>query len=216
MIIDTHIHAFPTSDDSFVNLEEIVDKAMEIGLDGICITDHDNMDIKTKAESYSLERGFPIVVGVEILTYEGDILVFGLDRVPDKKLHAQELLDFVNEAGGVAIAAHPFRENNRGLGMYIKDLKGLHGIEAFNGNTKDYNNLYAYALAKELKIPVFGASDAHFKDRVGIFATIFPDDIVNEGSFIEAIKEGKVMPASFDKNGFENIEVFENKRTFVG
>ena len=45
MFIDLHMHEMRNSGDSFLALEEIVEIAKKKGLDAICITDHDNMDI---------------------------------------------------------------------------------------------------------------------------------------------------------------------------
>lgn len=106
MIIDTHIHAYPTSQDSHMTLEEIVAQAKLIGLDGICITDHDSNEITEKAHEYREQTGFPIFVGVEILTFEGDMIVFGLDRIPEEKVHTRYLLDLIKKENGVGISAH--------------------------------------------------------------------------------------------------------------
>lgn len=205
MIIDTHMHCVEGSFDSHVSLKEMVAKAKERGLDGICITDHDSISAKEQAHALAKESDFLILVGCEILTYEGDMVVFGLDELPKEKMHAQELLDLIEKHNGVGISAHPFRENNRGMGNNIKTLRGLAGIEGFNGNTKYYNNLRAYDLAAELNLPVFGASDCHWKDEVGKYATIFPDGIKNEKDLIEAIKSGNVCPAVYRNGGYEKI-----------
>ncbi|NMA51466.1 MAG: PHP domain-containing protein, partial [Peptococcaceae bacterium] len=79
MIIDTHIHERKYSLDSLVSLEEIVDQARLIGLDGICITDHESNEIKEEARLLSQKTGFLIITGAEVLTWEGDVTVFGLE-----------------------------------------------------------------------------------------------------------------------------------------
>jgi predicted metal-dependent phosphoesterase TrpH len=191
--------------DSHVSLREIVAKAKERGLDGMCITDHDSLNARDEARIVAKETNFLILVGCEILTYEGDIVVFGLDEVPKEKMYAQELLDLVKKHNGVGISAHPFRENNRGMGNNIKIVKGLSGIEGFNGNTKNYNNLRACALAMEINLPMFGASDCHWQDEVGKYATVFPDGIKNEKDLIEAIKSGNVYPVVYKNGQYEKL-----------
>lgn len=42
--------------------------------------------------------------------------------------------------GGVCIAAHPFRDNNRGMGPFESSLRLAHGIEVLNGNTTAQDN----------------------------------------------------------------------------
>ncbi len=205
MIIDTHIHAYPTSEDSLMTLEEIVAQARLIGLDGICITDHDSNEITEKAHEYRKQTRLPIFVGAEVLTFEGDMIVFGLERLPEEKVSARYLLDLVKKENGVGISAHPFRQNNRGMGYSINELKDLHGVEAFNGSTDSLNNMKAYELARELAIPVFGASDAHHTGALGKFATVFPDGLRDEKDLIQAIKQGNVYPVVYNKSGYDLI-----------
>ena len=124
MFIDTHIHESKYSLDSHVSLTEIVARAREMGLDGICITDHDDNNIRHEARALSKSLGYLIIPGTVVLTYQGDIVVFGVDDLPTEKVHAAELIAYVNEKGGVGISAHPFRNNNRGLGEYIRTIQG--------------------------------------------------------------------------------------------
>ena len=46
MFVDLHMHERTFSKDSFLTLKEIVEIAKEKGLDGVCITDHDDIGIK--------------------------------------------------------------------------------------------------------------------------------------------------------------------------
>jgi hypothetical protein len=209
MIIDTHVHAYPTSSDSHITLEEIVARAQIIGLDGVCITDHDSLEIRDKARAYSKETGFPVFVGAEVFTLEGDIIVFGLDELPPHRVHAEYLLHLLSRAGGVAISAHPFRTNNRGMGDLIRQVPGLDGIEAFNGSTDRDNNLRAVNLADELGLPMLGASDAHKLEAMGKFATVFPDGMRDEQDLIRAIKQGRVYPVEYSTTGFKKINTRE-------
>lgn len=218
MIIDTHMHERTFSDDSFLSLEMIVTRAKEIGLNGICITDHESNGLRARAYDYGKETQFLIIVGAEILTHEGDITVFGLEKLPKEKLHAQALIDLVTKAGGVCMSAHPFRENNRGMGNHIRGVKGLSGVEAFNGSTPHHHNMTAYRLAKSLGLPVFGASDAHILEKVGHYATKFQGTIRDTQDFIEAVKKGQTMPMISSPKGYvvfdeldpQALSLFEN------
>jgi predicted metal-dependent phosphoesterase TrpH len=206
MFIDTHMHCIEGSDDSFIKISEIVKTAKTMGLNGICITDHDNNRVKEYAVQYGKKHDFKIFVGAEILTHEGDILVFGLDDIPTEKLYAQELIDLVNSKGGVTIAAHPFRENNRGCGKYLKELRGLTAIETFNGSTKAYNNLYAFASAMELNLAATAASDCHTPETIGRYCTKFLDNIETEKDLIDAIKGKRVVPAVYRDGKYMKID----------
>ncbi len=216
MIIDTHIHEKTYSSDSFISLEEIVAQAQAIGLDGVCITDHESNGLKDAAQAYSEKTGFLIIVGAEILTYEGDITVFGLDTLPTGMIHAQQLIDMTLQAGGVAMSAHPFRQNNRGMGHFMRKVRGLSGIEAFNGSTPMHHNLHAYSLAADLGIPAFGASDAHVIEKIGKYATIFPGTIRDTQDFIAAVKQGGTCPAIHTETGFKRLDPYaRNNRSIL-
>lgn len=195
MIIDTHIHENKYSSDSFIDLKKAIDMAKLIGLDGICMTNHDNNDLRNDLGDSVKINGVLVIVGAEILTHQGDILVFGLKDIPKEKMHAEELLRLVKKHGGVAIAAHPFRNNNRGLEGHLHEVADiLDGVEAFNGSTYSYHNLYAYATATQLGLPSLGASDAHVMDRIGKYATKFYDTIRDSKDFVEAIKSRNFHP----------------------
>ena len=78
MLVDMHLHALPHSTDSFITLEQIVAIAREKGLDGVCLTDHDSMGGREFAEEYSRKIDFPIFVGLEYFSLQGDITTWGV------------------------------------------------------------------------------------------------------------------------------------------
>lgn len=212
MIIDTHIHENKYSFDSFIDFKECIHKAKTIGLDGLCITNHDNNDMINDIGNSTLIDNTLIIVGAEILTFEGDILVFGVRDIPKHKVSAKELLTYVNEKGGAAVAAHPFRNNNRGIGNNMKELSHLLvGVESFNGSTLPNHNLQSYKLSAELNLPSLGASDAHIIDKVGTFATNFNYKIRDHRDFIEALKSGNFNPVVKEGNMFKDIKCYYEK-----
>jgi hypothetical protein len=196
------------SNDSHISLDDILTKAKEMGLDGVCITNHDNNFIRNEVNFYKEKYGITVIAGAEILTRQGDVLVFVDEplHIEDSKIDADELLDYVNYKNGVGISAHPFRNNNRGLGSFIRNISNkLSAIESFNGSTLSYHNLYGFAMAKELNIPSTGGSDAHVLDNVGKFATYFKDKIRDEIDFIDAIKSREFFPAVYMGNHYEIV-----------
>ena len=215
MIIDLHVHEKRHSSDSILSLEDAVWQARKLGLDGICITDHDNNAIWDFAKEYSKEVDFPIFVGAEIFTTEGDFVVFGLDKIPNKTLSAQELLHVVEEAGGVAIAAHPYRNTFRSLGDWSYTLEGFWAVEAFNGTTQIEKNEQALNMAREINMPMIGASDAHQIKDLGRMATRFHFEVHSEKDLIKAIKTGQVYPVEWTPEGYHPISRVHVNEEFV-
>ena len=210
MLIDMHLHQDRHSFDSHVSLEDIIDEAKRKGLDGICITDHDNLGLREIVHQF-YNDDLKIFVGVEILTTQGDILVIGLDKVPEKMITPKELLKLADEQGAVCISAHPYRKNNRGLEDNIFEYSSdkqihLHAVEVCNGSTPFELNAQAGDTAKKTKLAMTGGSDAHWKERVGLMATYFSDDISTEQDLIEAIKKGNCYPVFYEDGEYKKFE----------
>lgn len=200
MKFDLHIHESKHSKDSRLDLEQIVLEAKAFGLDGIAITDHDVLGLREQARFLSALHDLMIFVGVEVSTTLGDILVFGVDELPPSKgvnrLDPQILIDYVNERGGATIAAHPFRDNGRGLGEAVFKLSGLTAIEGYNGRTSSNHNAQAVEAASKLGMPVTGGSDAHKPGEVGAYATQVETAVHTERDLIRALKLGQCHPVS--------------------
>ena len=216
MIIDTHIHEDKYSFDSFIDFNELTKFSKKQGLDGICITNHENNSMRNEIGDSAVIDDVLVIVGAEILTHEGDILVFGVKDLPKEKVSAEELLNLVKRKNGAAVAAHPYRNNNRGLGHNIKRLSHLlTGLESFNGSTLSHHNEECYTLADKLNLPSLGASDAHKIDRVGKFATKFYDTIRDHKDFVEALKTGNYNPVIKQGNKYEHIDYSLTKKLQV-
>lgn len=206
MFIDLHIHEAHFSFDSNMRIEDIVARAKAVGLDGVCITDHEHMGFRDLADKYSKELDFPIFVGAEYLTKEGDILAFGIDNLPhENKLSAQDFIDHVRGQGGATIAAHPFRNNNRGLEENLLKVEGLTAIEVLNGSTSKAANQIAMDYCKTLGLSPTGASDAHVPNQVGKYATWFPQGVKTIEDIVEALKARETRPAIL--RGYKTIDL---------
>ncbi len=198
MLVDIHLHTSDFSACSQIIFEEAVQKAKHMGLDGICVTDHESRGWAGVAEQMAQRYDILIIVGVEILTYEGDILVYGVKELPQHKMHAQDLIDYVAARKGAAVAAHPFRDNGRGLGKTLAEMVGLTGIEVYNGNTTIEHNNQAYFLAQQLGLPLFGGSDAHRLSQVGCYATLFEEAVSSEEDLVREMSSGSAKPVYFN------------------
>lgn len=208
MLVDMHLHALPHSTDSFITLEQIVYLAREKGLDAICLTDHDSLGGKEFAEEYSRKMDFPIFVGLEYYSLQGDITTWGIDTFPDTRVDAQIHIDHVNACGGFCCACHPFRNNKRGLEEHLDKVRGLHGIEVLNGSTPMETNRVALNWCRELGLQPIGGSDAHVVRQVGKYATWLPERVDNLKDFIALLRSRPVKPAIFNGIDYDVVEDF--------
>ena len=195
MFIDLHMHEMNFSKDSFLSLDEIVKYARKRGLDAVCITDHDSMGLREFAQEYTRNTGFPVFVGIEYYSLQGDILAFGIDDYPKERVSAQEFIDYVHERGGVVISAHPFRHNRRGLEQNLDILKGVDAIEILNGSTLADATMMAVQYARKYGFATTGGSDCHHIENIGTCATYFPGEIKTMEDLVEAIRNHECKPA---------------------
>ncbi|MEW6114409.1 MAG: PHP domain-containing protein [Thermodesulfobacteriota bacterium] len=201
MKIDLHVHTTAFSPCSVMSPDEAARAAAEAGLDAICITEHNRLWTTDDARALSGKHGLQVFSGMEVTTTGGDILVFGLEEEPHEMWTPAELREKVDRAGGVAIAAHPFRGFLLfGFGTLQMDLSQaignptfsqVHGLEVCNSLVTDEENEMARRVADEMGLLKLGGSDAHNVRAVGTCITDFQDDIRDEKDLIAAILSGR-------------------------
>ena len=79
MRVDFHVHTTRGSSDSNLDPLVMIDQAKKVGLEGICITEHDNAWKDTEIEQYAADRGVTLFLGIEVTTEWGHVGAFGLD-----------------------------------------------------------------------------------------------------------------------------------------
>ena len=189
---------------------ELVKRAKTVGLDGVCITEHNQIWDRKAIERLKNDHDFLVIGGVEVSTDCGEILVFGLDRPVLNVYRAHELRKMVDQAGGVMILAHPFRfepgivgaynssrsAGSRGLSEIIGPVferpvfKMVDAVEVYNGRSGIEEREFTAMVATRLNLKGTGGSDAHASLAVGSCYTVFENEVRDEGDFIAQIKNG--------------------------
>ncbi len=205
MLIDLHMHERTHSPDSVLKLEDMVARARALGLDAICITDHDSLGLRQQAASYAAKVGFPIFVGAEYYSLQGDIVAFGMEELPKRRIDAQAFIKQVNRQGGLCFAAHPYRNNNRGVGDALFALQGLGGVEAFNASTSFAANRKALLAARRLGLPAFGVSDCHRLEKLGVYATLLPGWAHNTKELLALLRQGYARPVAYQQGRYRDL-----------
>ncbi len=208
MLVDMHLHESTYSLDSHINLEQIVTIARQKGLDAVCITDHDSMGLREYAAEYAKKVNFPIFVGVEYYSLQGDITAWGIDTFPDHRIDAQIFIDQVNAAGGFCVSCHPFRNNKRGLEENLRRVHGLHGVEVLNGSADQEANRTALRFCRELGLKAIGASDAHTTGQIGKYVTWLPEKVTTLADFVAQLRQRDTRPAIWNGTGYDVVDSF--------
>jgi histidinol phosphatase-like PHP family hydrolase len=201
MRIDLHIHTAPRSPCSNLDPLDAMKEARRLGLDGICITEHQVVWDPQEVNDLEKEGGIKIFRGNEFTTNRGDILVFGFEKDIKELLTIQELRDEVKVTDGFMIAAHPFRGfKTFGIGQLqmtveqaceLKVFDFVDAIEIKNGRLSDEENDMAIKVAAQLGLPGTAGSDAHSVDEVGKWVTEFEREIRNEQELVEELRAGR-------------------------
>lgn len=170
--------------------ERVAAAAVDAGLDGIAVTDHDtlaNVDAVREASPSDLE----VIAAVEVTTTEGHLLALDVTEPPPQD-DPLTVVDHVHEQGGVAVLSHPFDTLRQ---VYETDLEALaaavDGVEAVNSRcVRRRFNERAATFAASHGLAATGGSDAHFPVEVGRAYTCVEGD----GSLADAIRDGRVRP----------------------
>lgn len=216
MVIDLHVHTSPASPCSSATLGEVVEEARRIGLDGLCLTDHNYVWKPHEIADLRKKHDFLLLRGTEITTDQGDMVVFGLDRQIEGIIKLEELRQMVTKAGGFIIVAHPFRGfltfgvGKLGLtpekAMERALFKFVDAVEVLNSKVTEKENRLAAEVAEGLRLPTTGGSDAHEASAVGIYATRFHRAIKDEKGLIEALRSGDYSPVAFRRDRGETYK----------
>ena len=207
MVIDLHVHSYPASPCSFASADQLIEEAKWIGLDGICLTDHNYLWNAGKIEELRRKHGFLVLRENEITTDQGDMIVFGFYERIDGIIKLSELKERGSKAGGFIIVAHPFRGFlTLGVGqlgltpekaMERPLFQWVDAVEVLNSKVTEKENAFSREVALGLALPATGGSDAHKVSEVGLYAPFFSRNIRDEGDLVEALKNGNYRPVAF-------------------
>lgn len=219
MLLDLHVHTTLYSWCSSIDPEEGVLKAQGLGLDGIVLVEHDiiwnekeleDLRAKLNLNGFVVLRAQEINCNTEQGFKHGHLLTYGYFDRYNYLLPTRGIIDQVRRAGGVAVAAHPFRPRH-GFGNDVYDLP-LDGIEVLHPKHTNSDRELAEYARKSLNIAGIGGSDAHSNEEIGACLTYFPDWISNEEELVMAIKNRRCRPITLAEiDSYRQCEDWEKK-----
>lgn len=198
MKFDHHLHTSRHSPDSVMDPEEMLERAREIGLDGVVITEHDHQwSAEELADLASRAGGLTILSGVEVSACEGHFLVYGLPDLADvgPGIRVAELLKVVERRGAAIVAAHPFRWLQPFDEIVAKCGPAFHGVEFVSDNVTAETRAQAEALLAASPMPRTGSSDAHDVGTLGCYYSEVDATIRTMADFVAALRRGAVRPS---------------------
>jgi predicted metal-dependent phosphoesterase TrpH len=212
MIIDMHVHS-DVSDDGMASVETYMKWLTRLRrayrIDGIVFTEHRLFNDEADYEALARQYDILIFKGTEADTDCGHMLCYGMSdkivRQFDLKnvhLSGRELINALEDAGGIGIPAHPGRrhiglvehlENGYDIGSHLR------AAEQLNGGSSKQENARAEQLVATRQLFGIGGSDAHFVSAVGKFMTEFQRPVLTMRDLVEQLYSGDYRPITLEE-----------------
>lgn len=190
--LDFHIHSY-YSPDGNMKPKDILEAAMSKGLDVISVTDHNSTKggIETRDYAEKKDLSVKVIVGQEVKTLSGEIIVLNLEEEIPKNMTLEETISYGKK--GFIIAPHPFDKFRKGIGDDLDSINDkIDAIEIFNSRTLlSAHNKLAETYSKINNIPGIAGSDSHFSEELGSSYFIL-ESKKTKASIFKCIKEGKI------------------------
>jgi hypothetical protein len=184
LLVDLHNHTFHSYDAQ--NRLADYERAHRQGrVDVVAITDHNTIAGALELREHAT---FPVIVGQEIDTADGELIGLFLETAVPPGLPAAETAERIRAQGGLVYLQHPFyrivhgrmraeaREQLRGRGL-------IDVVEAANGGPlAAADNARALTWARACGLPHAASSDAHEPAAIGTCVSSIPAAAVTAAS----------------------------------
>lgn len=204
MKIDFHLHSNASSDCAS-KPEDIIAWAHRKGLDGLALTNHDNINGFEEVHRLARMSGITLIPAVEISAGRGTHYLVYFTPEPPLPKNDLELIAEVHRRGGIVGVAHPYRSDT-GLkynqiikNLYTEDeadtiLNALDLIEGVNAKSPERDNGRAMQLAFAYPhLGIICGSDSHQAPTVGAVHLDIPSlsKFCAQEEMIDAIKNDR-------------------------
>lgn len=178
-------------------------RASNVGLNGIAILDHNDLRSVDRSMLYAdklkqaslLPDEFMVIPGVEVSSNSGHIGALFVNSAITKGLSIPETVDRIHDAGGLAIAVHPFLKSS--VGDALSEVP-FDAVEIETGSVinkaivkKTQMLLHEPQVNNMAKL---GSSDAHYVNSIGVCYTIVKTSHLSESLIRSAIVDRQCSP----------------------
>jgi predicted metal-dependent phosphoesterase TrpH len=190
MRLEFHCHT-DYSADGLISPLRLVEVGRRKGIDRIVVTDHNTIAGARAAYQLDPQR---VIVGEEILTQSGELLVAFVQEEVPPGLPALETISILREQGAFISVSHPFDTHRKGhwkTPALLEIAPLVDAIEVFNSRCifPSFNHK-ARAFARQHGLLGTVGSDAHAASEVGR-ATHLLADFNDASSLKNALAAGK-------------------------
>ncbi len=186
---DLHVHSCYSSD-SMITPKELVFFAKKRGLNAVAVTDHNRVEGALKIAK---ETSFLIIPGIEVSSADGHIVGLNVREVIPRGLSAEETVQKIHAAGGVAVACHPYALFKGSLGGNVSAT--FDAIETLNARAFPFNRSRRRAeqAAAQFGLSRVAGTDAHYGPQIGAAYTVIDAELTVD-AISKAILAGRCKP----------------------
>ena len=183
---DLHVHT-TYSEDSLISPKDLIFFAKRRGLNAVAVTDHNELD---GAYKIAKETDFLVIPGMEVSSSNGHIVALNVKELIPRGLSAPETVLRIHEAGGIAIACHPYSSFKGSLKENVCET--FDAIEVINARAFPFKRSVKKATetADRLNLSRVAGTDAHYGPQIGYGYTIIEAEEASVEAITEAIVEG--------------------------
>lgn len=191
--VDLHCHT-AASFDGKVDPVRVLELARDRGLTHIAITDHETLDGARAAQAENVS-GIELIVGQEVRTAEGDLILLFVGSVIPGGLSLDETVARARDQGALIGLPHPFDAYRPSIArgaVRSADLARLAAVadyvEVHNGRVSDQRaNSRAAEFASEYGLAATAASDAHTEAEIGTCYAALSVPLAGSDEFVKAL-----------------------------
>jgi len=215
--LEIHLHTKAGSADSSVTVDQLGERAAEMGTGGLVVTEHFRVWSDWERDGFETRWGVRLYPAIEVTTPRGHIIVIGADHGEALPGDVDALLEHAARRGQTTIWAHPFRHYFDRIhagarppfdpGLTVEQLADdralarVDAIEALNAACTERENALATGVGMLLGKPLTLGSDAHDLEHVGahrLRVPALPADLGELGALVRALGSGAVEAALRD------------------
>ena len=187
---DLHVHT-TYSKDSLITPKDLVYYAKKRGLNSVAVTDHNQL---ASAYKIAKETDFLVIPGMEVSSSDGHIVALNVKELIPRGFSAVETVERIHEAGGIAIACHPFSSFKGSLKENICET--FDAIEIINARAFPFKKSVKKATqtAEQFGLSRVGGTDAHYGPQIGYGYTVIEVTEPSVEAIAKAILEGHCQP----------------------
>ena len=194
LFADFHIHS-QHSKDCVSPTADILERAREVGLDVVAITDHDTVAGGLEARELADRYGVRVIVGEEVKSAEGEVVGLFLEETVPPGMSFAETIAAIKDQGGIVYVPHPFDRLHTvpSAALLRANVADIDVLEVFNSRLAFPGfNEQAERFARRYRIPAAAGSDAHVLASLGTALTGI-DDFTGAPDFVAALAESRIV-----------------------